>query len=510
MSSYWKKRQEQLNKALEKEETALKKRLLKVYENEAAKLDREIAAYYQKYGKNNVIEYAELFEKLSDEDIKLLMERMDDFSSKYPEYSHLMPVRSSVYKLNRLEGLKESVLLHQYEIGAITNAQLTEHLDKLYFTNSKAAAKAVGLSENESIIKNFVNTVWAGSKDYSERIWQNADKLAQYLNNDISQGFARGDSYERLTQQVRGRFMNVAKNDAYRLIYTEGTYVMNEAQAKVFEQDFEEYEYLTAGDGMVCSVCRALSGKRFKFSQRQPGSNFPPMHPWCRCYYNPVVEDWDKWIDNYEKRHSTNGEKILNNFIDRGTMNKYFKSTSKHNFPITEESIKSVTDIIIDGFNQEQNKKINEYRRKLLEEIQQYDTGIEGAYSIPLSGSDDAIFVLGEYDKTKIADLDVIYYAVHNHPDNGTLSITDLYKFLEREKMFGIEAITNGGKNVTVITKTLNSDPDGYNKYLELRFNEFIKKYPDIDIEKDFDLVNEFLIELLKEAEKYGYRTIIK
>ena len=71
MSSYWQKRQEQLDKALEKEETALKKRLLKVYENEAAKLDREIAAYYQKYGKNNVIEYAELFEKLSDEDIKL-------------------------------------------------------------------------------------------------------------------------------------------------------------------------------------------------------------------------------------------------------------------------------------------------------------------------------------------------------------------------------------------------------------------------------------------------------
>lgn len=232
MSSYWQKRQEQLDKALEKDENALKKRLLKVYENEAAKLDREIAAYYQKYGKNNVVEYARLFEKLSDEDIKLLIERMDDFSSKYPEYSHLMPVRSSVYKLNRLEGLKESVLLHQYEIGAITNAQLSEHLDKLYFTNSKAAAKAVGLDENESVIRNFVNTSWSGNKNYSERIWQNADKLAQYLNNDISQGFARGDSYERLTQQVRGRFMNVSKNDAYRLIYTEGTYVMNESRGE--------------------------------------------------------------------------------------------------------------------------------------------------------------------------------------------------------------------------------------------------------------------------------------
>lgn len=234
------------------------------------------------------------------------------------------------------------------------------------------------------------------------------------------------------------------------------------------------------------------------------------MHPWCRCHINPIVDDWDKWIDDYEKRHSTSGEKILNNIYDRDTINEYFKSTSKHNFPITEESIKSVSDIIIDDLNQEQNKKINIFRRKLLENMQQYDTGIEGAYSIPLTISDDAVFVLGEYGKTKIMDLDEMYYAVHNHPDNGVLSVTDLYKFLERETMFGLEAITNGGKNVTIIIKTLQSDMDGYNKYLEVRFNEFIKKYPDIDIEKDFDLVNNFFAEILKEAEKYGYKTIIK
>ena len=122
MSSYWQRRQDQLDSSLEKDEAALKKRLLKAYEREAAKLDREIAAYYQKYGRDNVIEYARLFDQLSVDDIKLLIERMDDFAKKYPQYADLMPVRESVYKLNRLEGLKESVLLHQYEIGAITNA----------------------------------------------------------------------------------------------------------------------------------------------------------------------------------------------------------------------------------------------------------------------------------------------------------------------------------------------------------------------------------------------------
>lgn len=355
MSSYWQKRQDQLNSSLEKDEATLKKRLLKAYEREAAKLDKEIAAYYQKYGRDNVIEYARLFEQLSVDDIKLLIERMDDFAKKYPQYADLMPVRESVYKLNRLEGLKESVLLHQYEIGAITNAQLQEHLSKLYFTNSKAAAKAVGLTENESIIKNFVNTAWTGSKDYSQRIWQNADKLAEYLNNDIAQGFARGDSYERLTQQVRSRFINVSKNDAYRLIYTEGTYVMNEAQARIFEQYFEEYEYLTAGDGKVCSVCSALSGRRFKFSQRQQGANFPPMHPWCRCHFNPVVDDWDKWLDDYEKRHGGTVKPPITKNSNRLTddekyaINQYISSFAyiineklRRNIPLTleEENIR--------------------------------------------------------------------------------------------------------------------------------------------------------------------------
>lgn len=355
MSSYWQKRQAQLNSSLEKDEAALKKRLLNAYEKEAAKLDKEIAAYYQKYGRDNVIEYACLFEQLSADDIKLLIERMDDFAKKYPQYANLMPVRESVYKLNRLEGLKESVLLHQYEIGAITNGQLQEHLNELYFTNSKAAAKAVGLKENESILRNFVNTSWTGSKDYSERIWQNAEKLAEYLNSDISQGFARGNSYERLSQQVRSRFINVSKNDAYRLIYTEGTYVMNEAQAKVFEEDFEEYEYLTAGDGKVCSTCSALRGKRFKFSQREPGSNFPPMHPWCRCHFNPVVDDWDKWIDDYEKRHGGTVKPPITKNSNRLTddekyaINQYISSFAyiineklRRNIPLTleEENIR--------------------------------------------------------------------------------------------------------------------------------------------------------------------------
>lgn len=34
------------------------------------------------------------------------------------------------------------------------------------------------------------------------------------------------------------------------------------------------------------------------------------MHPMCRCTFEIVVDDWNKWLDDYEKKHSSNGTEI--------------------------------------------------------------------------------------------------------------------------------------------------------------------------------------------------------
>lgn len=56
-------------------------------------------------------------------------------------------------------------------------------------------------------------------------------------------------------------------------------------------------------------MCKALNGKKFKFSQRVPGRNFPPTHSWCRCHYGVAVADWDKWQDEYVKKHGSERSK---------------------------------------------------------------------------------------------------------------------------------------------------------------------------------------------------------
>ena len=162
-------------------------------------------------------------------------------------------------------------------------------------------------ANNPDISKLFINIPWSNGEIFSQKIWNNTTKLANYLNSDIAQGIARGDSYERLTRRLRERFSSVSRNDAYRLIYTEGTYVMAEATMQPFTEDFEKYRLSTVGDGKVCSICRGVAREVFNISDRQPGVNFPPLHPWCRCTFTIEVDDWDKWMDDYEKRHG-NGQ----------------------------------------------------------------------------------------------------------------------------------------------------------------------------------------------------------
>lgn len=312
--SYWTDRQEKLKKTAEKNEEAIQKRLKKIYAEEWKRLEKEIASYYQKYGKDNVIEYRKLLIALSDEDKALLMRDIEAFAEKYPQYADLMPVRETIYKLDRLQGLQMSIYIRQAEIAGYTEEQVRSYKEKLAKDGFNYASESMGFGSNfysvdDDVIKNFVNIPFANGEDFSTRIWNNTQKLAQYLSTDIAQGFARGDSYDRLVKNLQKRFERVNKRDAYRLIYTEGTYVMAESSMQPFTEDFETYKLSPVMDQKTCPICRALSKKTFAIKDRQPGVNFPPLHPWCRCTFEIVVDDWDKWMDDYVKKHSGQEQK---------------------------------------------------------------------------------------------------------------------------------------------------------------------------------------------------------
>jgi len=284
--NYWQEQQAK-NQSMQKSEEELNESFKKYYATESEKLSQEIASYYGKYGVDNVIEYWKLLENLSDSERQLLFEDYDAFADKYPEYADLLPVRESIYKLNRAEGLKTSILLQQLEIGAIENSELQEHFEKMASLFAESSANFLVIDKN--IARLAVGQAWFEETDFSSRIWSNRQALAKTLQSDFLNGIIRGDDYKTITRNVQDRLERVSKRDIERLIFTEDTYLANEAamQTYVNDSDFQEYEYMIA-DGRACDICASLDGQKFKIDERSPGVNFPTMHPWCRCTFVPV------------------------------------------------------------------------------------------------------------------------------------------------------------------------------------------------------------------------------
>ena len=104
--------------------------------------------------------------------------------------------------------------------------------------------------------------------------------------------------------------------------------------------------------------------------------------------------------------------------------------------------------------------------------------------------------------------IDSFYYAVHNHPDNGCLSLGDLINFLKRRNMLGLEAIEKNGYNSSIIIKTFESNVDEYNEFILNEIDKFDNEHPDYNVENDFDLANDFCKMILKKGEEYGFEIV--
>lgn len=361
---YWSERQAKLNAQLEKDETKLNAKLEKEYKSIEAELEKEIGAYYSKYGKDNVIEYRKLLLELPDADKELLYKKMDTFAEKYPEYAHLMPVRESIYKLNRLEGLEHDIYINQCKVGAITEKELKNHLEKLALKSYLAAGGRNLL--NVYAIEKLVNKKWLDGGNFSTRIWGNVDLVANHLQNEFRNSIIRGDAYERNIEAMMRKF-GVNRSNARRLIYTEGTFVMNEASMTAFEGDYERYKYASLMDSKTSSICRHLNGKVFKIKDREAGINFPPMHPNCRSSYTIVIGDeTEKKLEDKKDealgKNSTNSIENLNADSEDSMADDNINSNDYK--PLNDKQIEeyqSKSDIIYDRLTDNERMSLKDY-----------------------------------------------------------------------------------------------------------------------------------------------------
>lgn len=218
---------------------------------------------------------------------------------------------SKLYVIDRLEYLNMSI---QIQLSKLTRRQQTEIKNTLQQAGRQAYSfyadefsNSFGVDLQTISMRNIerlANTAWAGSKNWSDRIWADRTKLGYALEDVLKKGIAEGISLQKMARDVRTKFKTSSYN-AMRLVRTETTHV-HEQSALQFYKDtgVHKYEFMAYIDERTSETCTALNGKRFDIDKAEVGVNFPPMHPNCRSTTAPVVDK--ETLNEFEKKYGLN------------------------------------------------------------------------------------------------------------------------------------------------------------------------------------------------------------
>lgn len=416
---YWQDRMVQLElNALKKGEDYYKN-LQQQYEKAIHDINLDITVWYERLAQNNEINLSEAMKKLTANELKEFKWTLKDYikygkeNSLNQDWIRELENASAKYHINRLQQIHLQMKAHLEELAHEENKGMTNTLSNIYEDTYYRTAFEIqrGLnigSSFETIDKNRIEKVlnrgWIDGKNYSDRIWNNKEKLVYAINNSLTQMIIRGESPDKAIKTISAT-MGVSKRQAGRLVMTESAMMASVAQKDCYKAlDVEEFEIVATLDSDTCEECGHLDGVHLPMSQYKVNETAPPFHVNCRCctapyfandegeriarnengesYYVPSNMKYDEWkqkyVDNSRKMSYNSLEipktlKIQNdvrNYIISNNVQYSEKNKKLLEKYITEESIElknnqkvpfrydiDIDKIIID-FN---NKDIKEY-----------------------------------------------------------------------------------------------------------------------------------------------------
>lgn len=324
--NYWEQRSTELMKRLEQGTEKTINALIKAYEQATKDINKEITKTFKNYAKDSVLNKETLTQLLNKKEaetyyknlLEVINNKITDESikkkllSKYnaPAYS---------YRISRYEALQQNIDIELKKLANIEQ-QITEirYIDTIkdaYYHNIYDIQKGTGLSFSFAQIDDRTTTLllnenWIDNANFSQRIWNNSEKLGEYLRTQLTAASMSGKSINKIAQEL-SEYMNVGLYNATRLVRTEVNHFANEAEMLSYEElGIEKYRYIATLDNRTCEHCAELDNKVFKVKDRKSGKNCPPIHSNDRC--TTVAEFDDDTTDVLQRRaRDENGKPIL-------------------------------------------------------------------------------------------------------------------------------------------------------------------------------------------------------
>lgn len=218
-------------------------------------LEKELRDFYQKYGRDGVVTYAEARKWISQKN-------------------------------------------HQRRLTALALYMSGEFLSALsqLKTNFESMLKAVigkesGFFSVEIDLDEILKTAWGvDDATWLKRLEDNADLWKIHIANDWKRSFLARKNLDDVLDQLDKRFDSIYAV-VNRLGLTESTAIGSLARRKAFEElGITKYQFFTKPDERRCETCGSMHGLVFPMSAYEVGVTASPLHPHCRCWEIPIME----------------------------------------------------------------------------------------------------------------------------------------------------------------------------------------------------------------------------
>ncbi len=194
------------------------------------------------------------------------------------------------YRITRIEELNRDINRQCRELYKTENRHITSALRNVaedsYYHEIFSIQKGTGLGFSFSKfprqdVDRILRSNWSGG-NYSQRIWKDVSGMTARLKSELLVSMLSGRSGEKTARIFQEQF-GVNAFCARRIVRTESAYVANAAQKSAYsEAGIDRYRFVATLDSRTCECCAALDGKVFDLAKAKPGTNYPPMHPFCR------------------------------------------------------------------------------------------------------------------------------------------------------------------------------------------------------------------------------------
>lgn len=197
---------------------------------------------------------------------------------------------ADLYKLDKywtMQGQLRNELqkLGDRQVSALSKIFEIQFFD-IYYSIAIPSKKAFTTIDRQGAIQ-LLSAIWcADGLNFSQRVWNNTNKLIETLNEELLHCVIVGKKTSDLKKLLQDRF-NVSYSTADKIARTELSHIQNTAAKQRYEDyGIREFQVWADKDERRCEVCGKLHKKRYPVGTASP----VPVHPNCRCSIIPVVE----------------------------------------------------------------------------------------------------------------------------------------------------------------------------------------------------------------------------